>query len=192
VAELQVFSPSASIGKAAELVNWALQRNGATARASSEMKKEVTVAEQDWGAKQPRISKVVLHGKAENAIDGKRLIGHWKDFFPTTWVAAAGQPLPQWLEIDLAAPHKISSITVYTIAFAGWTPENSGIRDWDVQVWDGKDWQTVDSVTGNVRVSKTTRLIKPVVTQKIRILVNATNDPKGTVGIMEVEAYGPR
>jgi hypothetical protein len=192
VAELQVFSPSASIGKAAELVNWALKSNGATARASSEMKREVTVAEQDWGAKQPRTSKVVLHGKAENAIDGKRLIGHWKDFFPTTWVAAAGQPLPQWLQIDLAAPRKISSITVYTIAFAGWTPENSGIRAWDVQVWDGKDWQTVDSVTDNVRVSKTTRLMKPVVTQKIRILVKVTNDPKGTVGIMEVEAYGPR
>jgi hypothetical protein len=192
VAELQIFSPSAAIGKAAELVNWALKQNGATARASSEMKKEVTVAEQDWGAKQPRISKVLLHGKAENAIDGKRLIGHWKDFFPTTWVAAAGQPLPQWLEVDLAAPHKISSITVYTIAFAGWTPENSGIRAWDVQVWDGQDWQTVESVTGNVRVSKTTRLAKPLVTGKIRILVKATNDPQGTVGIMEVEAYGPK
>ena len=192
VAELQVFSPSASAGKATELVNWALKSNGATARASSEMKKEVTVAEQDWGAKKPRISTVLLHGKAENAIDGKRLIGHWRDFFPTTWVAAAKEPLPQWLEIDLAGPRKISSVTVYTIAFSGWTPDNSGIRAWDVQVWDGKDWQTVDSVTDNVRVSKITRLKKPVTTDKIRIVVKATNDPKGTVGIMEVEAYGPK
>ena len=107
LAELQVFSPSASAAKGTELVNWALKSNGATARASSEMRKEVTVAEQDWGANKPRISHVVLHAKAENAIDGKRLIGHWREFFPTTWIAAAGQPLPQWLEVDLAGPHRI-------------------------------------------------------------------------------------
>ena len=192
VAELQIFSPSASSGKATELVNWALATNGATARASSQMRKEVTVAEQDWNAKKPRISKVLLEGKAEGVIDGKRLIHNWREFFPTTWVAAANEPLPQWLEVDFAGPRKISSITVYTVAFSGWTPDSSGIRDWDVQVWDGKDWQTVDSVTGNVRVSKITRLSKPVTTGKIRIVVRATNDPRGTVGIMEVEAYGPK
>jgi hypothetical protein len=192
LAEFQVFSPSATTTTAAELVNWALKANGATARASSEMKKELTVAEQDWGAKQPRLTKVVLHGKAENAIDGKRMIGAWRDFFPTTWLAATGQPLPQWLEIDLGKPRKISSITVYTIAFSGWTPDNSGIRAWDVQVWDGKDWHTVDSVVDNVRVSKITRLKKPTTTDKVRIVVKATNDAKGTIGVMEVEAYGPR
>ena len=50
----------------------------------------------------------------------------------------------------------------------------------------------VDRIADNVRVSKITRLKTPVTTEKIRIVVNATNDPKGTVGIMEVEAYGPR
>ena len=29
-------------------------------------------------------------------------------------------------------------------------------------------------------------------TDKIRILVKGTNDPEGTVGLMEVEAFGPR
>ena len=192
IAELQIFSPSAVSGKAMELVNWALKSNGATAKASSVMKKEVSVAELVWGAKEPKLNKFLLEGKAENAIDGKRLIGDWRDFFPTTWVADSAQPLPQWLEIDFAGVKEISSVTVYTVAFGPWTPDTSGIRAWDVQVWDGKDWKTVDSVTDNVRVSKITRLKTPVKTEKIRIVVKATNDAKGTVGIMEVEAYGPR
>jgi hypothetical protein len=156
------------------------------------MKKEVSVAEMDWGAKTPRIVKSTLHGKAENAIDGKRLNHDWRDFFPTTWIAAADQPLPQWLEIDLAGPKQLTNVTVYTIAFSCWTPATSGIRAWDVQVWDGKDWKTVDSVKDNVKVSKISRFKTPVTTDKIRIVVNATNDPMGTVGIMEVEAFGPK
>ena len=192
IAELQVFSPAVEAGKTMELVNWALKSKGATAKASSVMKKDVTLAEQDWGAKKPRITQVTLEGKAENAIDGKRLIGSWRDFFPTTWVADVTQPLPQWLEVDLAGPKKLTSIIVYTVAFAAWSPDTSGIQAWDVQVWDGKAWQTVDSVTDNVRVSKITRLKTPVTTDKIRIVVQATNDAKGTVGIMEVEAYGPQ
>jgi len=192
IAEFQVFSPSAKPGATLELVNWALQSNGATARASSTMRKEVTIAEQDWGAKQPRLTKVTLEGKAENVIDGKHMISGWRDFFPTTWVAAEGEALPQWLEIDFAGAKTLHSITVYTIAFSGWTPANSGIRAWDVQVWDGKGWQTVDQVTNNERVSKTTRLKTPLTTEKIRIVVTATNDPEGTIGVMEVEAFGPK
>jgi hypothetical protein len=191
VAELQVFSSGATAGKATELVNWALKTNGATAKASSEMTKDVTVAVQDWGAKQPRISQVKLEARAENAIDGKRLVGHWREFFPTTWMAAPGAALPQWLEVDLAKPRTITSIAVFTIAFANWTPADSGIRDWDVQVWDGKDWKTVDAVTANTRVSKISRLKPPVTTDRVRVLVKATNDPEGTVGLMEVQAYGP-
>jgi hypothetical protein len=192
IAELQIFSPSAGTGKAMELVNWALKSNGSTAMASSSMKKEVSMAELVWGAKQPKINKFVLDGEAENAIDGKRLIGDWREFFPTTWVADSAQPLPQWLEIDFATEKEINSVTVYTVAFGPWTPDTSGIRAWDVQVWDGNGWKTVDSVTDNVRVSRITRLKTPVKTAKIRIVVKATNDAKGTVGIMEVEAYGPR
>jgi len=191
VAELQVFSPTAAAGEKVELVNWALKSNGATAKASSEMVKDVTVAEQDWGAKQPRILKMKLEAKAENAIDGKRLVANWREFFPTTWMAAPGAPLPQWLEVQFAVPRKITSIAVYTLAFATWTPATSGVRDWDVQTWDGKEWQTLDSVTGNTRVSKISRLKEPITTDKIRILVKATNDPEGTVGLMEVQAFGP-
>ena len=190
-AELQVFSPTATRGEKVELVNWALKSNGATAKASSEMIKDVTVAEQDWGAKQPRILKMKLEARAENAIDGKRLVANWREFFPTTWMAAPGAPLPQWLEVDFAGPKKITSVAVYTIAFATWTPATSGVRDWDVQTWDGKDWQTVDSVAGNARVSKISRLKQPVTTDKIRIFVKGTNDPEGTVGLMEVQAFGP-
>jgi hypothetical protein len=192
LAEFQVFSPAATSGEAVELVNWALKANGATAKASSEMRKEVTVAQQDWGAKQPRISEVKLEAKAENAIDGKRRIGDWREFFPTTWLAAAGVKPPQWLEIDFAGRKKLTSIAVYTVAFANWTPANSGIRAWDVQVWTGQDWLTVDSVANNERVSKITRLKSPTATERIRIVVQGTNDPMGTIGIMEVEAFGPK
>jgi len=191
VAELQIFSPGAAVGKALDLVNWALKSNGAIATASSEMVKDITVAEQDWGAKQPRISKLKLEAKAENAIDGKRLIKDWREFFPTTWMAAPGAPLPQWLEIKFDGPKTITSVAVYTIAFATWTPADSGVRDWDVQAWDGKDWKTLDSVTGNTRVSKISRFKPPLTTEKIRVVVKATNDPEGTVGLMEVQAFGP-
>ena len=192
VAELQVFSSGAAAGKTLDLVNWALKSNGATATASSEMVKDITVAEQDWGAKKPRINKIRLEAKAENAIDGKRLIKNWREFFPTTWMAAPGAALPQWLEIKFAGPKAITSVAVYTIAFAGWTPAGSGVRDWDVQVWDGKDWKTMDSVTGNARVSRISRFKTAAATEKIRVVVKATNDAEGTVGLMEVQAFGPK
>ena len=192
VAELQLFSLGAAAGKSMDLVNWALKSNGATATASSAMVKDISVAEQDWGAKKPRIVTTHVETKAENAIDGKRIIAGWREFYPTTWMATPGAALPQWLEVDFAGPKTISSVAVYTIAFASWTPESSGIRDWDVQAWDGNNWQTVDSVIGNVKVSKISRFKAPVKTDKIRILVKATNDKEGTVGIMEVEAYGPK
>ncbi|MBI2194980.1 MAG: discoidin domain-containing protein [Planctomycetes bacterium] len=191
-AELQVFSPKAKAGTDVELVNWALKSNGASARASSERRKEVTVAEQDWGVKQPRILKLLLEAKAENAIDGKRMMSSWREFFPTTWMAAADAAPPQWLEIAFPKARRLTSIAVYTIAFANWTPANSGIRAWDVQLWDGKDWKTVDRIADSERVSKITRLKTPTATEKLRIVVNATNDPQGTMGIMEVEAFGPR
>jgi hypothetical protein len=189
VAELQVYSATAKSGEAVELVNWALKSNGATARASSEMHKEVTVAQQDWGAKKPRLIKTKLAGKAENVIDGKRMIKDWREFFPTTWLAAAGAKPDQWLEISFPEPRKLTSIAVYTIAFANWTPANSGIRDWDIEIWNN-GWQKVDSIRDNERVSRITRLKKPTPTEKIRIVVKGTNDPKGTIGIMEVEAFG--
>lgn len=192
VAELQVFSSGAATGKTLDLVNWALKSNGATATASSEMVKDITVAEQDWGAKKPRINKIKLEAKAENAIDGKRLIKDWREFFPTTWIAAPGAPLPQWLEVKFAGSKTVTSVAVYTIAFATWTPADSGARDWDVQAWDGKDWKTMDSVTGNTRVSKISRFKTPVTTEKIRVVLKATNDPEGTVGLMEVQAFGPK
>lgn len=192
VAEMQIFSPGTTAGASVDLVNWALKSNGGSASASSEMTKDITVAEQDWGAKKPRISKVKLEAKAENAIDGKRLIKGWREFFPTTWMAAPGAALPQWLEVKFDGPKAISSVAVYTIAFSDWTPVNSGVRDWDVEAWDGTKWVTVDSVTGNTRVSKISRLKQPMTTEKIRIVVKATNDPEGTVGLMEVQAYGQR
>ena len=192
VAELQIFSPGAAAGKAMDLVNWALATNGSTATASSELTKTVTVAQQDWGAKQPRITQIQVDAKPSDAIDGKRLISDWREFYPTTWMAAPGAALPQWLEVDFDAPRTLNSIAVYTIAFARWSPADNGIRDWDVQVWDGANWKTVDTITNNVKVSHISRLRPPVTTQKIRIVVKATNDPEGTVGIMEVEAYGPK
>jgi len=192
IAEFQVYSAVAAGGAGLDLINWALKGNGATALASSEMIKETAVAEQDWGAKQPRITQMKLEGRAENAIDGKRLVANWREFFPTTWMAAPAAPLPQWLEIRFAGPKTLSSVAVYTIAFATWSPATSGVRDWDVQTWDGQDWVTAERVTGNTKVSKVTRFRKPVQTDRIRIVVNATNDPEGTVGLMEVEAFGTK
>ena len=192
IAEIELYSTGTKAGQGVELVNWALAENGATATASSELVKEATVAQQDWGAKAPTIKKIALEGRAAHAIDGRRQISTWQDFFPTTWLADPAQPLPQWLEIRFGQPRTLHSLTVYTIAFARWTPETSGIRDWDVEIWDGKAWQLADRVAGNTRVSKVSRFKTPVKTDRVRIVVKATNDPEGTVGIMEVEAFGPR
>lgn len=192
IAEIELYGTGAAAGKSVELVNWALAENGASATASSELVKEATVATQDWGAKEPTIKKISLEGRAAHAIDGKRQISTWQDYFPTTWMADPSKPLPQWLEIRFDQKRTLNSLTVYTIAFARWTPETSGIRDWDVEAWDGKEWRVVDSVVGNVRVSKVSRFKPPLTTDRVRIVVKASNDSEGTVGIMEVEAFGPR
>ncbi len=60
------------------------------------------------------------------------------------------------------------------------------MRDYELQYWINDEWMTIKAVKGNTQTSAT-HAFDPVTTQKLRILVTATNSP-GTI-INEVEAY---
>jgi hypothetical protein len=65
-----------------------------------------------------------------------------------------------------------------------------GLKDFEVQYWDGSQWVAVPGgvIAGNDRVWK--RLtFAPLTTTKIRVLVQATGD--GYSRVMEVEAWTP-
>jgi subtilisin family serine protease len=121
---------------------------------------------------------------------GGRKGAHWKDATPDAY--------PDWVQIDFSGSRMISQINVFTLQddFANpvepddaLTFSSYGITDFSVQYWDGVSWVTVPggSVSGNNKV-KRTFTFSPVLTSKIRVLVN--NALASYSRITEVEALG--
>ena len=102
-----------------------------------------------------------------------------------------------WLQVDFSGSKTINEIDVFTLQdvyAAPSTPTPSmtftqyGIRDFDVQYWNGSGWQTIPggSVTGNNLVWRQFTFA-PVTTPRIRVLVN---DALASYSrITEVEAW---
>ncbi len=106
---------------------------------------------------------------------------------------------PDWIEVSFSAAKSINLINVFTIQDNYSSPSepteamtftNYGIKDFDIQTWNGSAWVNVTggSIRGNNKVW--TKVSFPeITTSKIRILVLATAD--GKTRIAEVEAFTP-
>src|SRR6185436_962215 len=104
---------------------------------------------------------------------------------------------PDTAQIDFNGTKTIDEIDVFTIQDNFGSPSqptedmtfgNYGITAFDIQYWNGSDWQTVPggSITANNKVW-TKELFAPIQTNKIRILVN--NSLQSYSRIVEVEAW---
>jgi hypothetical protein len=85
---------------------------------------------------------------------------------------------PDWIELKLDKPETIGKVIVY--------PFGKTIKDYQAQAFINQKWQTVAEITNkhdDVIVTEFT----PIVTDRIRIWVTATNGP--TAKISEIELY---
>jgi len=83
------------------------------------------------------------------------------------WQDSTRNEFPDWVEIKLPKREPIGRVVVYT----------PNMKDYDVQVWAGDAWQTVDRIKGNAKTELTHRFA-PVSTDRVRLVVHASHpDP---------------
>jgi hypothetical protein len=85
---------------------------------------------------------------------------------------------PDWLEIKLPQAQTVGRVVVY--------PFEQSLKDYTVQVFVGGQWQDVATATGQ-KADEATHSFPPVTTDRVRLLVTATNGPVAKV--TEVEVY---
>jgi hypothetical protein len=153
--------------------NVALASSGATASASSQ-----------FSASFP----------AAAAIDGDEKGLNWSA--EGGWADGTSDSYPDWLEVDFPAAKTLDHVIVFTLQDNWQSPSaptdtmtftQYGIVDFSVQGWDGTQWVTLGSVTGNNLVKRTISF-PAFTTSKIR--VNVTSSLSDLSRITEVEAYG--
>ncbi len=156
-------------------INVALSANGAIATASS------TYTTRNYST--------------SSTIDGEHKGVNWEN--GGGWNDATRDGWPDWLEVGFNGTKTINEIRVYTVQNdfnnpvepTTTTPADIyGIRDFDVQYWDGMMWATVPggSVTGNDKAMRVFTFPN-LATTKIRVMVN--NGRVYYSRITEVEAF---
>jgi hypothetical protein len=156
-------------------VNWALDSNGSLASASS----EDSSGKELW--------------PALGAIDGVRDDGGWGDGHG--WTSKAGEPLPQWLQVNFGQQRSVGRFVVFTYQNnkGSETAGRWGVRDYVIEVWDPRQqrWQAVARQSSEfpkkVRVHP---LSEPVTTDRFRIVVSEVAPLDGQARLLQVEAWG--
>lgn len=115
----------------------------------------------------------------ENVINGWSRIVDAKNY---EWVSDPMQDLPQWLELEFAAPVKIDTVSLVfdtDLSNPGtcWNVRRPGVpccvKDYTVEVYDGIAWRKVAQVEGNF-MRKGIHRFPTVCAKKIRITVLGT------------------
>lgn len=156
-------------------INVALAANGGTALASSAFGA-------GWGA--------------SGTINGDRNGLSWES--GGGWNDANKDVYPDWLEVDFSGTKQVDEIDIFTVqnnysAPSAPTPSMTftlfGVRDFEVQYWNGSAWTPVPggTVTGNTLVWRQF-VFSAITTSKIRVFVSKGAD--GYSRLTEVEAYG--
>jgi len=95
-----------------------------------------------------------------------------------TWQDATPNEFPDWLEIRMPAAHKVGRVVVY--------PFEKSLRDYAVQLFVDGDWRDVARATG-CEADRMEHVFAPLVTDRVRLWVAATNGPHAMV--TEIEVY---
>ena len=128
----------------------------------------------------------------DNVINGWSRIVDAENY---EWVSDPEETMPQWLELEFAEQTDINSVSVVfdtdlTNPGTCWTSKIPGVptcvKDYDIEVYDGKLWKKVAQVEGNF-MRKRVHCFDTVKTEKIRITVLSTWGDR-SARIMEVRA----
>ncbi|MGP4014759.1 galactose-binding domain-containing protein [Saccharopolyspora sp. 5N708] len=121
------------------------------------------------------------------AVDGDADSEHWST--STGWNDGNSKVWPDWYEVRWDAPQTVGRADLYTLNSTRYPAATNGLKDWDVQVLSGTEWQTVASVRGNSEglVSST---FNPVQTTAVRILTLAGNGANDYSRIVELGIFG--
>ncbi len=113
---------------------------------------------------------------ASKAVDGN---------INTSWYAAYNTALPQWWEEDFSLPRKIRKVAVY------WNASYYA-KDFQIQTWDGAQWVTQSTITGNTKEITVHDFSSAITTEKIRIHITVSNSAYYPAIIREVDVYEER
>jgi Bacterial Ig-like domain (group 3)/F5/8 type C domain len=114
--------------------------------------------------------------------------GYWND--------ATSNTFPDWVQINFNGAKIIDHVVAYSVQDNYLNPVEPsdtmtfslyGLVDFTVQGWDGANWVTLGTVTGNNLVKRTVSFA-PYATDRIRI--NVTNALNSWSRVTEVEAWG--
>ncbi|TDC79229.1 hypothetical protein E1283_03215 [Streptomyces hainanensis] len=104
----------------------------------------------------------------------------WNDGTPAVFPDTYGVRLPEERHVD--------EVETLTLDSASYPASRFGLRDWDVQVLDDGQWQTVAEVRGNTSGLVTTRF-EPTTAEAVRLLIHNSNDARYS-RVMELEVSG--
>ncbi|MGB9866334.1 MAG: flagellar filament capping protein FliD [Bacillota bacterium] len=104
------------------------------------------------------------------------------------WNDGTAGVYPDYLQIVFAGQRTIDTVKVYTLNSEAFPANQYGVRDLRVQYWDGTTWITVSTVSGNTS-GVVSCSFDPVTTDRIRVVVDATNGQGDYSRITEVEVY---
>ncbi len=161
-------------------VNWALASNGSRATASSE-------EAHGLGSASPAA------WRPSGAIDGRRDDAGWGAGHG--WTSKAGEPLPQWLEVDFGQERTINRFVVITYQKekSALTAGKWGVQDYTIEAWNSRKrkWKPVATEAAEFPVKvRVHQLPNPVRTDKFRIVVSAVAPFDGQVRLLQLEAWG--
>jgi hypothetical protein len=124
------------------------------------------------------------------AVDGNRNHDQWNspDRARTTgWNDGTSGVFLDTYGVRFPAPAMVDRIDVITLDSAQYPAARYGLRDWDVQVQVGGQWQTVAQVRGNT-TGTASSTFTPVEAEAIQIVALASNDGAYS-RILELEAF---
>ncbi len=152
-----------------------------------------------WSAKSYRFSyekpeEKIANCGPENVVNGYSRILNAENY---EWVSDPEQKLPQWIEVEFANKAKIDTVSIafdtdLTNPGTCWHPDSKAegvsvcVKDYNVEVFDGKEWKTVAEIRGNFQ-RKRNHSFDAITAEKIKVTVFATwGDPSAR--IMEIRA----
>lgn len=120
------------------------------------------------------------------AVDGDRDSAHWAT--TTGWNDGTSKVWPDWFQVTFVAPTVVGRVDLYTLDSAKYPAARYGLRDWDVQVLAGTQWQTVAQVRGNTAGLVSTTF-PAVSAAAVRLWLRAGNGANDYSRIVELELY---
>lgn len=128
------------------------------------------------------------HGNFElcGAVDGNRNSDDWDTL--TGWNDGTRAVFPDTYGVRLGVEAAVDRVEIDTLDSARYAASRYGVRDLDVQVMVGGQWQTVGSVRGNT-AGHVAVTFPPVTAEAVQVVVLDSNDHAYS-RLVEVEVFG--